>query len=360
MSEKIEVDTKTFVRFWLVILGMVGAAMFIYRALPGLLLVGGALFLAIAIKPLANKIDGICKKRRPALSAVLAVFLTVMVGVMALFLVGPVVVNETARFLGQFSELLRQQENGMSALNNFGQSLGIVDLQGQMAKAVSDFSAGFLANFGSTVINSLGMLSGIMTNAILLIVLTLLFLLQGPEILKKFWEILAIRDEKTTAVTKRIAEKIADVISKYVFGQVVVAILDGLVVALAVFILSLIFGFSSGLAFPLGLVAMIFYLIPMFGPFISVMLIFVLLSFNDIWAGVSFLGFYMIYTQIEGNLIAPKIQGDAMRLPSLAILVSIVIGMYMLGLVGAIVAIPIAGAIKVLVDEYPNIKALKG
>ena len=67
-----------------------------------------------------------------------------------------------------------------------------------------------------------------------------------------------------------------------------------------------------------------------------------------------------MYSQIENNVIAPKIQGDALNLKPLVILCAIVIGMYMFGLLGAIIAIPIAGCIRVLVDEYPNIRSAKG
>ena len=68
---------------------------------------------------------------------------------------------------------------------------------------------------------------------------------------------------------------------------------------------------------------------------------------------------YIVYAQVENNLIAPKIQGDALKLQPVVILCAITIGMYMFGLLGAIIAIPIAGCIRVLIDEYPNIKAAR-
>lgn len=359
MSQKIEVDTKTFIRFWLVVLAMLMIAAFVYRALDGLLIVGAAIFLAVAINPLAKKIDGLTKKKRPTLSAVMAVVTVLSLVVASLFLIGPVVVNETARFLGQVPEILKQNEQGLSGVETFGKSLGISDFRNQLTSSLSSFSNSLLGNFGSTVVNSVGLLAGIMTSAILVTVLTLLFLLQGPAILEKIWSILAIRNSRETKIIKRTTERIGEVISRYVFGQITVAIIDGIVVAAAIFVLSLVFNFSPGLALPLGLVALIFYLIPMFGPIISAGLISLLLAFNHPLAGMSFAIFYLIYAQVENNLFAPKIQGEAMKLPSLAILTSITIGMYMFGLVGAIIAIPIAGAIKVLVEEYPNWREAK-
>ena len=68
--------------------------------------------------------------------------------------------------------------------------------------------------------------------------------------------------------------------------------------------------------------------------------------------------FYIVYAQIENNVIAPKIQGAALNLPIVIILSAITVGTYMLGLVGAIIAIPIAGCVKVWLEEYPKLKAI--
>ena len=68
---------------------------------------------------------------------------------------------------------------------------------------------------------------------------------------------------------------------------------------------------------------------------------------------------YIIYAQFENNLIAPKIQGNAYDLMPVTILCAIVIGVYMFGLIGAIIAIPIVGFVKILIEEYPKIKLAK-
>ena len=139
-----------------------------------------------------------------------------------------------------------------------------------------------------------------------------------------------------------------------------IAIIDGCASATITFVLSLIFNFSSSLALPMGLITMTFYLIPMFGQFIGGTLVTLLLLFSNPVAGGIFAIIYIIYSQIENNIISPKIQGDALKLKPLVILCAVVIGMYMFGLLGAIIAIPIAGCIRVLAEEYPNIKAARG
>ena len=114
---------------------------------------------------------------------------------------------------------------------------------------------------------------------------------------------------------------------------------------------------SSSLAIPMGLITMIFYMIPMFGQFIGGTLVTLILASTNPLAGIIFAIVYILYAQIENNLISPKIQGNALNLPAVFILCAVVIGMYMFGLLGAIIAIPIAGCIRILIDEYPNIKA---
>lgn len=355
MSKAIEVDTKTFIRFWLVVvaLGLIG--LFISKAAPALIIIGLSAFLAAAIRPLAKKIDNLDRNTaRPGLSSGLAVLLVVTIIGIALAMVGPVIVNETAKFVAQIPDIVQNADG----LNSVAKNLGIANLQDQISATLKTFSENILKNLSGTVFTSIGMLGSVLTNTILVIVLTILFLIQGPDLLKKFFSKISNKNDKTGKTIERISTRIAAVISKYVTGQAIVALLDGTVTGITVFVLSLLLNFPSSLAFPMALIATILYLIPMFGPIITCIIVSLILLFQGPLAGISFLLFYALYAQIENNVIAPKVQGNSMELPTLIILVSITIGMYMFGLLGAIISIPIAGIIKVLIDEYPNIKAL--
>ena len=223
---------------------------------------------------------------------------------------------------------------------------------------IKETANSFMSSLPQTVFASIGTVANFLTGLILVIVLTILFLTQGPSLLESFWHKVGAKSDNGVGEYRRISGKLANVVSRYVTGQVTVAILDGIVVGLVVFILSIIFGFSSGLAFPMGVLAMIFYLIPMFGPIITTALVSLILFFSAPFAGLSFLIFYIVYEQIVSNVISPRVQGNSLALKPLIILISIVIGMYMFGLVGAIISIPIAGCIKVLIDEYPTIRAI--
>ena len=101
MSKTIQIDTKTLTKFWLVLLVIFLALLFIETAFTGLLIVGAALFLALALWPLVKKVDTALnkKKSRLGLSAGLVVSGVVVIIVLALMVIGPVVVKETSKFL---------------------------------------------------------------------------------------------------------------------------------------------------------------------------------------------------------------------------------------------------------------------
>ncbi len=353
----VEVDTKTFVRFWLVILGFGLAGLFVWKAWGALLIIGIALFLTLAIRPLAQRIDRLTRKEHSTSSAVLAYVLVIGILGVIISVVGPAVIEQTTQFVQQLPTMFDHTLGGWDGINNIGQAFGIDNLQAEIAAGLQAFSSSFLSNLGNFLMTGVGTVAQVLTNVILTIVLTLFFSLEGPKIVDSFWNIVEGHRKNTSVrAFKHLAGRMVDVVSTYVSHQVMVAFLDGCVVTIAVLLLALVCSFPGNLALPMGLLAMVFYLIPMFGPIISCVLITLVLLFSSPIAAAVFLVFYIIYAQIENNVIAPKIQGSALNLPATIILIAIIIGMNVFGLVGAIIAIPIAGCIKVVFEELPNIR----
>ena len=367
MSKQIETDWRTFIKFWSVPLIIVATLLIIYKALTGLIIIGISIFLALALRPLVNKVNDFFTKhfgkdkKHQTLSAVFAYLIVVLVIGAIVAIVGPVVVNETAKFIQHFPETFEQSFGGWDGVNELGKKIGVADLHSQIDSALTGISNNLLGILGNNLFSSVSGVADIIMKVVLVLVLTLLFLLEGPSMMESLWKNLdANEDKKVAKVARNVITKMADVVSTYVSRQVFVAILDGCATMVIVFILSLVLGFSASLAVPMGMITMLFYLIPMFGQFIGGTLVTVLLLSSNLWAGLIFAIVYIVYAQLENNIIAPKIQGDALKLRPVIILSAIVIGMYMFGLLGAIIAIPIAGCIRVLVEEYPNIKAVRG
>ena len=367
MSKAIETDLRTFVKFWLVPVGIILTLYFIVKASTGLIIVGISIFLALALRPLVRTVNNFFTKhfggdkKHQTLSAVFAYLIVVLVIGAIVAIVGPVVVNETTKFIHNFPETFEKTFGGWEGVNNFGKSIGVSDLKSEITNSIAGLSQNLLGILGNNLISGVSGVADIVMKAVLVLVLTLLFLLEGPALVNSFWQKIGAGEEnkKPVKVAKRIVSRMASVVSTYVSRQVLVAVLDGCASGLIVFVVSLFTDLSSNLAIPMGMITMAFYLIPMFGQFIGGTLVTVLLFFTSPLAALIFAIAYITYSQIENNVIAPKIQGGALNLPAVAILTAIVIGMYMFGLLGAIIAVPIAGCIRVLIEEYPNIKAAK-
>ena len=366
MSKKVvETDIKTFIKFWLVPLGIGLVILFINSAKHGLIIIGLSIFLALALRPLVHSVNNFFRKHFGAdkkfqtVSAILAYLIVVIVIVAIVGIIGPVVVSETSHFVQRFPETFEKTVGGWEGVNNFGRTLGIENLQGEIDNTIKNFSSQIVGFLGKDIVSSVSGAAGVIMNVVMVLILTMLFLLEGPALLEGIWRKISEGDDDKASikVARRVVSRMAGVVSTYVSRQAMIALMDGLASCLIVFILSLFTDISSGLAFPMGLITMIFYMIPMFGQFIGGTLVTLILLFTNPIAAVIFAVIYIIWAQIENNVLSPKIQGDALRLPAVVILSAVIVGMYMFGLLGAIIAIPIAGCIRVLIDEYPAIRA---
>ena len=143
MSRAIEVDTKTFVRFWLVILALGLLGLFIWKAWAALIIIGISLFLAVAIRPLAQRINKLTKKDHATSSSVIAYALVIGFLGVIVALVGPVVIEQTTQFVQQLPDTFEHTLGGWDGINNFGRTLGINNLQEEISKWLERFRLKF-------------------------------------------------------------------------------------------------------------------------------------------------------------------------------------------------------------------------
>ncbi len=115
--------------------------------------------------------------------------------------------------------------------------------------------------------------------------------------------------------------------------------------------MSLFFDIPSSLAIPSAAIVFVLSLIPMFGAMIGAIFVSIFLAINNITAAVIFMVFFILYQQLEANFISPKIHSRRNDLSVLTILIAVTIGIYLFGIIGGIISIPVSGCIKILVDE---------
>lgn len=351
MKVKIEIDTKTFVRFWLVVIGF-GLALFaLHAAQTALVIIGSAFFLALALNypvtRLARLLPGKSRVGATALAYVAVVgFLAAIV-----FLVVPPIVEQTAKFAQTVPTLV---ENASEQWSGVSQFIDNNNLRPQVDNAINgakDNLGGWAANISTNIVSSIGSVFSFIAALFLVLVLSFLMLIEAPRWLKLIWG--AYNDQDRMENHKRLATRMYNVVTGYVTGQLTVSSIGAICAGLTVFIMSFIFPtIPANLALPTAAITFILSLVPMFGSTIAGILVSVLLALNSVPAAIAFAVYFIIYQQIENNLISPAIQSRTVELSALAVLVAVTTGLYMFGLAGGIISIPIAGCIKVLIEEY--------
>ena len=349
-TTKVQIDTKTFVRFWLVIIGFIAVGWFLYKASFGLGIIFAALFFALAISPLVKKLASIFKSKSRGLPIAISYILVVGFIITFCSIVIPTVANECIKFFQNLPKIINTATENAGFVNDIGESLGIDNLQDQLSQFITKFSSDMANNFGDILTSSINSIASFFAVVILALVLAFFMLTEGPRILDKIWGYFG--NGKSARRTQHVIGRLATTVSKYVSSAVTVALINACATSVATFIICIAFQISPGLALPFGLITGVFSLIPMFGSFIGGAIVSLLLGFNAMWAGIAFLIYTIVYLQIESNIISPKVQGKGMNLPALVVLSAVTIGVYTFGLPGAIISIPIAGCIKVLIEEY--------
>ncbi len=351
MKTKVDIDTRTIVRFLLVVIGFGLALFLIYSASAGLLILGISLFLALALNAPVSRIAKWLPGKSRVWATAIAYIVVVLVLGAVIFLVIPPIVQQTAKFFESLPSVVNNVTEQWHGLRGFVEQY---NLQSQLDSALASLqstASGWAGNVGQTVISGLGSIFSFFAALILVLVLTFLMLIEGPRWMERIWKL--YRNVPRMEAHRRVIGRMYTVVSGYVSGQLVVSAIGAAAAGIVVFILSLIFPeIPSSLSMPTAAITFVLSLIPMFGATIGGVIITALLAFNNVPAAIIYAVFFVVYQQVENNFISPHIQSKRNDLSALTILAAVTVGLYTFGLLGGIIAIPIAGCIRILIDEY--------
>jgi predicted PurR-regulated permease PerM len=188
----------------------------------------------------------------------------------------------------------------------------------------------------------LSVLSGIATT-VLVIILTLYFLAALPSVKRAMYSLApATRRERVGQLGDEILRRVG----RYVIGAFLVALLAGTV--------SLLFLLSVGLtqyALPLALMVALLDLVPLVGAILGASIVSIVGLANSLPIGIACIVFYVIYETLEGYVIYPRVMRSSVDVPEYVTIIAVVIGGTLGGIVGALLALPIAAAGLLIVRE---------
>lgn len=350
MKVKLDIDTRTFVRLGLVVIGFMLAIMAVSKAIVPLTIIGISLFLALALNPpvsaIANRLPGNSRVGATAIAYFLV--LSLLGGFM--FLVVPPVVEQSAKFANTVPGLIDQVSSQRHVIDDFVDRYNLNDQLDEAVNSAKSQATSFAANIGNILVSGAGVIFSGIASLLIIIVLTFLMLIEGPYWMKTIWGLYT--DPQKLELHRRLVTKMYKVVTGFVNGQLLVASIAAVSTVIVILILSVLFPLPANLAVPLGAIIFLTGIIPMIGATLGAILVSFVLLLNAPAAAIVFVIYFIIYQQIENNFISPTIQSRTVDLSALMVLSAILIGVSIFGLLGGIISIPIAGCAKVLLVEF--------
>lgn len=297
-----------------------------------------SLFLAMGLNP---AVEALRKRNLSRGSAVAVIFSSVILFVVFFaFVVVPPVVSQGTNLIQNAPELLDNLMKN-STINGLNDQFGIIDtLQSRLNSVTSDGTL-LISTFGGVLGVGQSILSGFFT-ALTILVLTLYFITSLPQAISLGLSLVpASRRDRVGKLTNAVVERVGI----FVGSQILIAAMAGVFVVLLSTVLSL----PSPIA--IGMIVFVVALIPLIGHFIGAGVVTLIALTQSPLIGLVAFVTYVLYVQIENYIVTPRIMKRTLSVPGAVTIISALIGSSLLGLVGGLLAVPVAASIILILDE---------
>jgi len=333
-------SVRVILRTVLVIVGVVLALYLIYRVRKPLSWIFIAGFLAIA---LAGPINFLGRFMRKGFAVALVYVLLILIPVViAALLVPPIVeqvnllIQNVPQYAADLSDFVQRNERLRSLEENYNIT---AELQKQAATlpARAGDAASILSNIGLGVVNSVFAGVTILILSVFMVGsgrtwLDWLARRQGPE--HGEW-------------MDRLFNRIGRAVGNYVAGALGQALIAGVLAWIVLLILGVPYAGS------LAVIIFLLDLVPLVGATLGAIIVGIITLFNDFPRDtIAWIIWSVVYQQVENSVIQPRIQARALEVHPFVVLVSVLFGSTLFGIVGALIAIPVAAAIQISITEY--------
>jgi predicted PurR-regulated permease PerM len=304
-----------------------------------------ALFLAAVLNPAVNWLQ----RRHRLMKRPLAIALTYLGLLVALLLVVgifvPVLVDQINNFIKFVTTAANAPEGPTKYIRGLAKDNGLggflqrfSDQLDELRKQLGGVLKNLLSSSGQIAISVAGMIAALAT------VLTLtFFLLLGSE--RYVNAGVGLFPEAHQPLVRRILGQAAGAISGYITGNLAISVICGI----TTFVVLLVLGMPY--AAPLALLVAVLDLVPLVGATLGGALLVIVGLFVEPWKAVVLLVYIVVYQQAEGSLLQPIVYSRAVHLNGLVILIALLVGGQLLGIPGALLAIPVAEIIRILITE---------
>ncbi len=340
----INLSTEGIIRAIVLTILAVFVISFIGNVSQQLTLIAIAAFLALALNPAVSWISRRLHIKSRIWATGLAYIIVLALLTTFIIVVVPPFVNQTRTFIQNIPNTLEQLKDDSTAP---GRIVERYDLQDDIDRAINEVKDR-ASDAPSYVLSTATRVGGVFVSLITVIVLTFMMLVEGPLWMKRF---AALLPEEKRKPYKELASKMYGVVTGYVNGQVLIAAIAAVFAMLALFIAGRATGTSPNIL-AMGGIVFICGLIPLIGNIIAAVVVVLLSLFLSTPLAIIMLIYFPVYQQIENATLQPHIQAKNNQLTPLLVFVAALLGAGFGGLLGALVAIPVAGCLRVLFEYH--------
>lgn len=308
----------------------------LYSVRKVLLVLYIAALLAIGLSPIVRRLEGLRQKgRAPRWAAILVVYIGIIAAIVAAFsiMLPPLITQATALW----NNLPDLAQRGQALLRRLGLSSG----KWSWAELVRSVPSPELAVTG--ILSALQSIAGVVGALLTVFVLPYYMLLEGDELQRTF---LALFAPHRRAQVARITDAVTEKVGAWLGGQLLLALVIGSTAALGLWLLGVPYFWV------LGLVAAVGEMIPVVGPILAAIPA-ILVGFTvSVQTGMFVAVYFVIQQFVENQFLVPRIMQRQVGLSAVAVMAALLIGTELLGLVGALLAVPSAAIVQVLFQEF--------
>jgi predicted PurR-regulated permease PerM len=335
---EIKIDNKTLIRILIVTTLFVLVAYMLYVVRGQLVWLGISFFLALALEPSVKKLSRYMPKKS-RVAALLIVF-TLLIAALAFVVVqlGPPLIKESTQLI---EDAPSYYQKTLELDNPVSDYLRSTDLT---ANLFEEERISQLFSYSDEAISIVGSIFGSFIAIITILVLTFYMVLDGPKMVAKFW---SYQPADKLEHRKELANKMYRSVVDYVNGSIFKGVLAGVITSIFLLII------GAPFIIALGIIMAILSLIPLIGATIAAVFItlIVLIFVGGTKAFIAIV-FFVIYQQVENNLIQPLLFSKSINISPLVVAIAGLLGAFTAGLIGALVAIPVAASLQILVKDY--------
>jgi predicted PurR-regulated permease PerM len=297
-----------------------------------------AVFFTLALNPLVDWFHRRGVKRRGWAVAIVFVLVLAAFALVAYVFIPPLV-DQVNHLVTKIPDYIDDLTKGRGKLGFLETKYHIVE---KVKHALSDGGASKLFGFSGTALSITKSVITIVVATVTITFMTFFMLLEGPNWVERGYSTLPTKSQRRW---RTVGRDIYRTVGGYVLGNIVISLIAGGSAAI------LLYALGVPLPFALGLLVGLFDLIPLAGATIALIVVGTISFLHSITAGIVVVAFFIVYQQLENHILQPVIYGKTVKLSPLAVLIAVLIGAALAGVIGALAAIPIAGAIQVIVRD---------